>query len=236
MLTLIFLLYLCHATWFSVKNQTTSLTKWTQTTKQTRVNWICGIIASLFLKHTITIKKLCHCHCNLADVWNTPLCTLEDILGPLLGILKLLYFRMDTFTPASLLRPTLWRTRSTCHPSPIWFLPRSSFHIAPPLCLPPCTPLSALCTLGERGSRMSHRAQFGWPMSGPWVQVRVFSATLLVEQGWSPLISLCLPAITPSGWPFYMKRGRKCKQGAMCKPLSTTITPSGWPFYTKRGR
>jgi hypothetical protein len=105
MLNLIFLLYLCHATWFSVKNQTTSLTKWTQATKQTRVNWICGIIASLFLKHTITIKKVCHCHCNLADVWNIPLCTLEDILGPLLGILKLLYFRMDTFTPASLLRP-----------------------------------------------------------------------------------------------------------------------------------
>jgi hypothetical protein len=33
---------------------------------------------------------------------------------------------------------------------------------------------------------------------GP-AQVRVFSATLLIEEGWSQLISLCPPAIPPSG-------------------------------------
>jgi hypothetical protein len=32
---------------------------------------------------------------------------------------------------------------------------------------------------------MSHPAQFGLPISGPRVQVCVFSAILLVEQGWS---------------------------------------------------
>jgi hypothetical protein len=53
-------------------------------------------------------------------------------------------------------------------------------------------------------------------MSGPWAHARLFSATLLVEQGWSQFISLCPPAIPPSGQPFYTKRGRKCKQGAMC--------------------
>jgi hypothetical protein len=47
------------------------------------------------------------------------------------------------------------------------------------------------------GGWMSYLTQFGWPMSVPWPQVRVFSATLLAEQGWSRLISLCPLAITP---------------------------------------
>lgn len=43
--------------------------------------------------------------------------------------------------------------------------------------------------------------------------VHIFSTTLLVEQGWSQLMSLCHPAIAPCR-PFYMKRGQKYKQGA----------------------
>jgi hypothetical protein len=84
------------------------------------------------------------------------------------------------------------------------------------------------------GGWMSHPAQFGWPMSDPWVQVRVFSSTLLVEKGWSQLISLCLPAITPSGWPFYTKRGRKCKQGAMCT-CAHPYGRAGWCGFGGRG-
>jgi hypothetical protein len=35
-------------------------------------------------------------------------------------------------------------------------------------------------------------------LDDPWAQVRVFSATLLIEQGWNQLIGLCPPAIPPS--------------------------------------
>jgi hypothetical protein len=92
------------------------------------------------------------------------------------------------------------------------------FVIGDAICYPSMSPMTVSSVSHRSCTHMMwHPAQFGCgPIVALECYVHMFSTTLLVVQGWSQLISLCPPAIEPLGRPFYMKRGRKCKQGDMC--------------------
>jgi hypothetical protein len=77
--------------------------------------------------------------------------------------------------------------------------------VGPPLVRWSWSASSALEALVAEGKKCAHTYKVGlvcvttspiW-MAHEWV--RIFSVTLLVQQGWSHLIRLCPPTITPSG-------------------------------------
>jgi hypothetical protein len=59
-------------------------------------------------------------------------------------------------------------------------------------------------------------------LDGPWALVHVFSATLLVEQGWSQLISLCPPAIPPRVNPFTWSKDESVSRVLCVRVLAPT--------------